>query len=154
MAKLVIVRGVSGSGKSTWTREYVEKHNTTPGSVVVVNRDSIRKLLFGSEESYGVNEAYVTRVQVAMIEGGLLSDATVVVDNTNVYWNWVEELAEMARAFDAEIEIVTIDVPLATAKARNFMRGMQGGRTVPEDVIDNQHKMLQETKDYTLKAAV
>ena len=53
-AELEILVGVSGSGKSTYAKK---EFNKNPNNVLIVNRDSIRNLLFGySDET--IHEYY------------------------------------------------------------------------------------------------
>lgn len=44
--ELIILVGISGSGKSTWSQNEWELN---PTKTVIVNRDKIRELLFGNE---------------------------------------------------------------------------------------------------------
>lgn len=142
MARLIIVRGISGSGKSTWARNYRD----TNKDVVVVNRDSIRALLFGSEEAYGVNERLVTNVQDVVIDGALSHNYTVVVDNTNIVWDFVLNLQTIGLAHGVQAELFVLRTPLSVALGRNAGRE----RKVPEHVIRNQWEKLQETIDWEL----
>src|SRR6478735_975457 len=142
MTKLIIVRGVSGSGKSTFAREYKRRNPHT----IIVNRDKIREVLFGSEEDYGVDEDLVTTIQETTIRGAFEGGWDVVVDNTNVIWYWVEDLARIASAYKAEVEIIDVNVGLEQAKLRNASRAANGGRFVPEHVIDKQWAHYLESK--------
>lgn len=151
MAKLTIVRGVSGSGKSTWA---------TSQNAVVVSRDALRLAFFGSNDQdyYTVDkdvlsqkEHTVTVLQDAAIEGALRAGKDVIVDNTNIEWKFVKQLAKLGYRSGAEVEVKVFDVPLTKAVARNAMRARLGGRDVPEDVIRKQHDRLQGTKDRELE---
>lgn len=149
MAKLTILRGISGCGKSTWAQQQ---------NAVVVSRDSLRLSFFPNftEESYYQSpilremEDSITRIQDAAIETTLRSGKDVIVDNTNVEWRYVKALAKIAQKVGAEVEVKVFDVPLETALGRNKMRSFGGGRYVPEDVIRKQHSRLQGTKTKTL----
>lgn len=48
MKKLIILVGISGSGKSTWATEYIQKNPDT----LRINRDDIRKSLVGTLKNY------------------------------------------------------------------------------------------------------
>lgn len=138
--KLIIVRGISGSGKSTWSAKYKDEHPNT----LVVNRDKLRALVFGSESDYGIDEDLITHMQNAFIIAGFNNGYDVVVDNTNIYEDYLEELAWLANDFNAEIVIHLIDVPLELALKQNSLRD----RVVPEEVIRRQYNMLQHTKNW------
>lgn len=151
MSKLTIMRGVSGSGKSTWAR--------SQSNAVVVSRDDLRAALFGSSDQdyYAVDkavlsskEAVITHTQNAAIEGGLLAGKHVIVDNTHVEWKHVEETAAIGQKVGAEIEIKVFDVSMLKAQANNILRSAGGGRKVPNEVIARQYERLQFTKNKTV----
>lgn len=153
MPKMIILRGVSGSGKSTWARNQ---------QGMVVSRDAIRVMQFGTDgpDYYKVDKAVlslrenqVTVIQDAMIEAGLRSGADVIVDNTNIEWKYVKALAKIAHRVGAEVEVKVFDVPVDHALHQNRYRGWTGGREVPDDVIRKQHQRLQGSKDKTLEPA-
>lgn len=151
MTKLTIIRGISGSGKSTWAREQ---------NAIVVSRDSIRHDTLGipSDEYYkvdkkvlGEREAMITRLQDAMITALLRAGKDVIVDNTNVQWKFVTAIAKIGWREGAEVEVKVFDVPLHTAISRNAMRSAMGGRFVEEDIIRDQHSRLAGTKNHVLQ---
>jgi len=139
LPKLTILRGVSGSGKSSWAKQQ---------EAVVISRDTIRVMLNGSESMH--DEPGVSIAQDALIDAFLCSGRDVIVDNTNIEWKYVKELAEIGRGRDAEIEVKVFDVPLLTAIRNNAWRAANGGRNVPVHVISNQHERFQVTKGWTL----
>lgn len=150
MAKLIITRGVSGSGKSTWAREQ---------NAAVVSRDDIRFTQFGTDDRdyYTVDKAVlferenlVTILQDAQIVALLKAGKDVIVDNTNIEWKYVKALAQLGWRCGAEVEVKVFEVSLATAQQRDNMRGTLGGRAVGPDIIRKQHDRLQGTKNFTL----
>lgn len=150
MAKLTILRGISGCGKSTWAREQ---------NASVVSRDDIRVMQFGSDNQdyYTVDkrvlferEGLVTVIQDSMIAALLKVGKDVIVDNTNVEWKFVKALAKIGYRYGAEVEVKFFDVPLHTAQARAAMRKTMGGRDVPSDIIRTQHDRIQGTKNFVL----
>ena len=140
MGKFTIVRGVSGSGKSTWASNQ---------NAVVVSRDLIRLALFGEESMQ--DEAMVTTVEHAAIAHALRAGKDVISDNTNIEWKFVRTLADIAWKAGADVEIKVFDVPLADCIRRNDKRAAMGGRMVPHDVIKRQHQRFQGTKGKTLE---
>lgn len=150
MSKLTILRGVSGSGKSTWAEQQ---------NALVVSRDKIRVMLYGSDHSdyYAVDkdvlrerENAVTIMQDSMIAGALKAGKDVIVDNTNTEWKFVKQLAKIGHRHGAEVEVKVFDVPLKLALGRNQMRSFGGGRRVADEIIKKQYQRLQDTKDRTL----
>lgn len=141
MPKLTIVRGVSGSGKSTWANN----QNAT-----VVSRDQIRLALLGTAANFE-EEQLVTFVEHAAIEGALRAGKDVISDNTSIEWKFVKALAGIGHKVGAEVELKVFDVSLADCIKRNEHRAMLGGRHVPIDVIKRQHERFQKTKNLTLE---
>jgi predicted kinase len=127
----------SGSGKSTYAIELVKAN---PGTVRV-NRDKLREMYFGSEEDYGINEDLITRAQNNAIMCALSAGCDVVVDNTFIEWEHVENVAQIAKGRKAEVVIIDFDIPLDMALVRNANRT----RVVPEHVIRRQYERYQET---------
>jgi predicted kinase len=152
MAKLTILRGVSGSGKSTWAEAQA-------GNPVIVSRDRIRLGIFGSNDQdyYTVpkevlsrKENLVTKIQDEAIEQALRAGMDVIVDNTNVTMKFVNPIAAIGYRCGAQVEVEVFDVPLSMAISRNKQRKMLGGRFVPESVIRDQHSRLQSSKNAQL----
>lgn len=81
MKKIVLTIGISGSGKSTFAHE---QWKANPTGVVVVNRDSIRNLLFGFtdqtiQEYYKRPDLNKLEKQVTKYEDTLINDRMQVV---------------------------------------------------------------------------
>lgn len=132
MSRLIILRGISGSGKSTSAEGALSF-----GNPVVVSRDALRLAYFGSAENFA-NEDFITKAEHAAIETALRAGYNVVSDNTNIQHRYVNALVKLAYANDAEVEVIEFDVALEVALRRNKARGAAGGRFVPEDVIRRQ----------------
>ncbi len=151
MTKLTILRGLSGSGKSTWAESQA-------GNPVVVSRDRIRASVFGSDDqdyyqdpNLRKKEDLVTAMQDAAIEEALRAGMGVIVDNTNIEWRFVTAIAAIGYRVGAEVETKTFDVPLSVAVERNEKRAAMGGRNVPLDVIKKQHSRFQGSKVHALE---
>lgn len=153
MPKLTILRGISGSGKSTWARQ----QNAT-----IVSRDAIRDMLFelhkADDQAYhkqdknilSACESSVTVVQNSTIAGLLRDGHDVIVDNTNIEWAFVKALAKIGYRYGAEVEVKVFDIPLDTAVMRDLNRKAMGGRSVGSAVISKQHQRLKSNKSMTL----
>lgn len=144
MTKLTILRGISGSGKSTWA----EAMQAADPSVVIVSRDRIRMSLF-SKEAF-IDEDLVTKVQDAAIEAGLKAGHHVIVDDTNVTQKYVKRIADIGHRLGVKVEVKEFDVTLATALHRNFLRANAGGRNVPDEVIGKQFRRFKDSKGLVL----
>lgn len=152
--KLTILRGVSGSGKSTYARQQ---------NALVVSRDDFRAALFGSDgpDYYAVDkeilrdrENTITIVCDAAIAGALKAGKDVVVDNTNVEWKFVKQIAKIGYRYGAEVEVKVFDVPLGEAVKRDANRAAMGGRSVGHRIISQQYERFQKTKNLQLDPVI
>jgi predicted kinase len=147
---LTILRGLSGSGKSTWAE--------SQPNAVVVSRDKLRVALFGDDgpDYYKRSdlrkcEDLITRVEHEAIKRGLLDGTHVISDNTNIEVKYMKPIAHIGYSLGHAVQVRIFDVPLHTALNRNKQRAILGGRNVPEDVIRKQHDRFSNTKNVTLE---
>lgn len=152
MSKLTILRGLSGSGKSTYARAQFGAH--------VVSRDDLRVAFFGSDgpdyyqhPQLRTREDFITKMEHAAIRESLKAGVNVISDNTHIEVRYMTPIIKIARSVGAEVEVKVFDVPLHTALERNRLRAEDGGRNVPESAIRKQHDRFQGTKNWTVPAA-
>lgn len=137
--KLVILCGISNSGKSTFASRIVQYN---PDRYVIVNRDKIRELLFGYTESniseyylrndIGKLEKRVSDLENSLIHKYLREDLTVIVDATHLKVKYLNKYTE----FLVDREIIFFDILLKESLIRNSDRL----RNVSKDVITKQHE--------------
>ena len=130
--KLILTRGIPGSGKTTWAKAWVEDD---PNWRVRVNRDDLRMLTYGKYVLDRHQEETLSAVQHAMVETALRAKQNVVVDDTNLTAKFVKEWLRLALTLGVEVEFKDFDITLDEALKRNKLRAATGGRDVPEDVI-------------------
>lgn len=140
MLELVINRGIPGSGKSTYARKWVFD-GTPRNRRARVNRDDIRKQLYGVDFGVPVEETVVTAVEDAMIRSLLSKGVSVIVDDCNISQRYINRFKKMGEEFGAEVSVNLINVELQVAIERNQGRE----RFVPVHVIEDMHKRLQES---------
>ena len=139
MTKLIITRGLPGSGKTSWAR-------TQPGWRV--NRDDLRNM-FTATWKHGDDhdETLCTAVQYAAIRE-VLRDKDVIVDDTNLRDEHVLALESIARVARAEFQIKDFtDVPLEVCIARDAARPDPVG----EDVIRRMHAKYLASREEASK---
>ena len=132
MPDVVILRGASGSGKTTFAKRMPR---------VRISRDDLRRLLFGIEGKAVLTseqEKKVTKFQREWIERELLEGNDVVVDDTNLNESLLKSLCRFINDIGFDFTIVDTKVSLEEAKARNARR--EPHDRVPEHVIDRQFK--------------
>ena len=132
MPDVVILRGASGSGKTTFAKRMPR---------VRISRDDLRRLLFGIEGKAVLTseqEKKVTKFQREWIESELLEGNDVVVDDTNLNKSLLKSLCRFINDIGFDFTIVDTKVSLEEAKARNARR--EPHDRVPEHVIDRQFK--------------
>ena len=131
--------GIPGSGKSTWWETAVSK-GTIPATALRINMDTIRKELTGSESNMSKNDL-VARVAKSTLRSAMANSVEVIYwDNTSARRKYRKEVIEDAKKANYEVIGIWFKVPLAVAKSRNAARA----RKVPEDVLDNMHKSIEE----------
>jgi predicted kinase len=79
-SKVLFLKGLPASGKSTWAREWVSED---PTNRVRVNKDDLRSLLHSGKYSEG-NEKQVVRIEEQIIIDCVRNGKDVVVDNTHL----------------------------------------------------------------------
>ena len=79
---LTVTRGLPGCGKTTCTRDLIAA--APPGSVVRLNRDDYRLMMFGGWTGDGRHEDRVTAAQVAAARDLLRGGIDVICDDTNL----------------------------------------------------------------------
>jgi hypothetical protein len=115
--QIIINVGVSGSGKSTWSKDYIRTHPRT----IRINRDDLRKCLRGTLDDYyqseflNSREDLINKLEEHALAQALLKGFDVIIDNTNLkpsyimrwvdfikYWN-DDEIPENQATFNFKI---------------------------------------------------
>lgn len=122
-----MTKGLPGSGKSTWAREYVLTH---PGSMRL-NKDELREMLHaGKHTKY--NEKQVLQYRDALTRLALAAKKTVIIDDTNLNPIHQEAMHKIAQDYGVPLLIQSfMEVPLDECIARDKKRE----KTVGEKVI-------------------
>lgn len=136
MTNLTIMRGISGSGKSTRALDLARRTGAA-----VVSRDDLRQALFKRDFGEGVDEEVVTEVEHAALRAILASGRDAISDNTNLVQRNLTKIVNIGHEFDATVKVETTTATLEEALGRNRARADAGGRFVPEHVIERQHAM-------------
>lgn len=137
---VTINKGLPGSGKSTATREKIDKSN---GNIKRVNRDDLRAMIDNSHWSK-LNEELIKKIEMEIVLSALDSGYNVIIDDTNL----VPQTVEWIKDFVGDKAEIIIDdsflqVPLETCLERNAKR--EGIACVPEDRIREMYNKYVKT---------
>lgn len=105
--KLIICRGIQGSGKSTWAKQFI--HDNGSDKWVRVNNDDIRNML----GDYWVpdREKLVAKIYKETIMSAIESGYNVIVDNMNLNPKTIKELESLCKYYyDISIGTETIEI--------------------------------------------
>lgn len=130
MGKLIILRGVPASGKSTWAAKWVGEDDNR----IRVSRDGIRLAAFCQLRD--VDEMAVTRLQNVLLEDAMSENYDIVLDNTNLVARYVKIVLRIAKKHGYEVEFKDFEVSIAEALDRDYQRYSKVGPDVIYNYFD------------------
>lgn len=145
MKKVIVMRGLPGSGKSTWAKQMVREH---PNSYKRINRDELRLMLDDGYTSNG-NEKFVRQVRDMLITKALTDGKHVIVDDTNLSDKSLTRIRQLVQEFnkthndEVTVEIKEMEATVGECIARDAGRERQVG----EQVIRKMHRQHMEARD-------
>ena len=126
--ELVILRGLQGSGKTTFAREWVAED---PDWRFRVNRDDTRKagynLLWGLSHHMEEN---VSLSETAQVEVLLAAGLSVIIDATNLRAKAVKDWYKVADKMGVKVRVQDIDTPLEECIVNDMNREKKVGEEV------------------------
>ena len=146
--KLILTRGIQGSGKSTWARQWVEED---PENRVRINNDDIRNML----GKYWVTsrENLVSSIKKNMAEEAINRGYDIVVDNMNLnpkeilFWKDMVKMANMdPDGYQYEIEFKDFFIPLEECIRRDAARPNPIGEKVIRETWKRYKHFIQTTE--------
>lgn len=133
MQKVILTKGLPGSGKSTWAKEMLAQH---PNQYKRVNKDELRAMLDNGYFNGRKTEDYVLAVRDQIILSALAEGRHVIVDDTNLDPKHEKHVRELVQG-KALVEIKDFThVTLAECLERDQKRQNYVG----EQVIRSMHK--------------
>ena len=96
--KIIMLKGLPASGKSTWAREY----QAESGNYLVISKDEIRKMFGGYTPK---REKDVLRVRNELIKLGIKLKKNVIVDDTNLNPKHERYICQLARDLKCKFEL-------------------------------------------------
>lgn len=120
--RVLILSGISGSGKSTYVEKLRQEAEKTGTKVMVVSADHFFEK--GGEYKFdhtklGEAHAACLRSFLSELDAGRIMPKILIVDNTNTTDLEMAPYYAIAKAFSAEVELVTLLCNPKVAAARN-----------------------------------
>ncbi len=139
---VILLVGAPGSGKSTYGKNMVAAN---PDLVRVCPDEFRAKFGWGEgDQSVSAQAFDATRKAV----GEALDDGkSVVVDACNMYRKARKDFINIAHRRHAKVYAIVFEVSKSVLLSRNAKRGQDGGRNVPEDVIDRMLSRYERPTD-------
>ncbi|HLZ60102.1 MAG TPA: AAA family ATPase [Ktedonosporobacter sp.] len=150
---IIIIRGLPGSGKSTWARQQLEQH---PERYKRLNRDTLREMIDNGKWSKG-REKHIIQTEKLLAEHFLSNGFTVIIDDTNLSESTVKMWREFAQKMEAAVEIKDFThVPVEVCIERDRKRPNYVGEQVIREMYREflQPKPLVIAYDPTLPDAL
>jgi predicted kinase len=124
--RVILLRGLPASGKSTWAKEQVERY---PGRYKRISKDNLRTMLDNGKWSKA-NEKFILEVRDTLILLALQEGYHVLVDDTNLHEKHEKAIRELVKGL-ATVEIKDFThVPLETCLERDRNRPNYVGEQV------------------------
>jgi predicted kinase len=144
MSKLIMLRGLPGSGKSTWAKQMLKDN---PGQYKRVNRDEIRAMVDNGHWSQ-TNERFIRTVRDLIIIEALAAEQNVIIDDTNLDPSLEPEFRRITESFHPEFEVVDLtEVDKDLCIKRDLMRQNSVGSKVINRMY-NQYIVHKETLEH------
>lgn len=140
MARLILLIGLPGSGKSTFAKQLLAEDPQRQ----LISPDAIRSQIFGDEATQGswllIWREVQRQFQQAIVNSSCAA-ASTIYDATNAQRRQRTEVIALARATGfTHITGLWLDTPIWLCLARNRRRV----RKVPESVILRMHRQLRD----------
>ena len=138
MPKIILCRGIQGSGKTTWAKQWVLED---PEHRVRFNNDDIRNML----GKYWVpsREPIVTIMKNSFIQGAAIFHHDVIIDNMNLNGTEIEYWKRTAKTFNYDLEIKNFFTPLQECIDRDSKRPNPIGEKVIRDTYERYKDILE-----------
>lgn len=131
---LIIMRGISGSGKSS-----VLANNVDPS--MIVSSEHYRKLLAGDEACQSISRE-VFQLMESIVETRLTNGLPTVIDATCLKLSSINKFLAIADKLKIKPHVISFDVDVEVCIERVNRRASRGGLMVPEEVIRRQYTNL------------
>ena len=129
--EVFVLKGLPGSGKSTWAKEQVR---ASGGRMKRINKDDLRAMLDDGEFS-PANERFVVKLRDTLVLAALAAGYSIIVDDTNFDPYHERRIRELAGT-RARVTVRFFDVPLDECIRRDALRAHPVGETVIREMAE------------------
>jgi predicted kinase len=146
MLKVILLRGLPGSGKSTYAKSLIDAN---PNIYKRINRDDMR-MMFDNSKSSKSNEKFVKKIRNLLIIEALKDNKNVIVDDTNLSDTNYNSIKQLVEQFNKEnksnvsVEIKEMEASLSECIERDKNREKKVG----EKVIRQMYRQFYEVKTH------
>ncbi len=136
MKKVILLRGLPGSGKSTYAKQL---QTNNPGMYKRINRDEMRAMLDDGQFSRS-NEKFVLQLRNHLIVTALINGKHVIVDDLNLSAKNKSKIDQIVSDFNMEhndnvqVEVREVNASLPTCLERDAKRDKPVGKKVIRDL--------------------
>jgi predicted kinase len=138
MNTLYITVGLPGSGKSTYVKNFIKDKD-----IEYLSSDSLRAVYGKSEEDQTVTPLVFGHIK-RKVDEFLKDGKNVLVDATSVNRKERSDYINTAKKYGAKVVAIVFKMDRQGLIDRNKKRGEQGGRVVPDFVIDKMLNKFEE----------
>jgi len=128
--KLVMTKGLPGSGKTTWAKSTLDVEPNT----VLVCKDDLRAMMFNSAWT-GNREKFILKTRDFIVSEALRDGKNVIVHDTNLAPKHEERFKQLAKEFKADFEVKDFThVPIEQCIHNDLCRPDSVGEKVIRDM--------------------
>jgi predicted kinase len=135
---LYIAVGLPGSGKSTYAKNFIKDKD-----IEYLSSDELRAVYGKSEEDQTVTPLVFGHIK-RKVDEFLKDGKNVLVDATSVNRKERRDYINTAKKYSAKVVVLVFKMDRQGLIDRNKKRGEQGGRVVPDWVIDKMFAKFEE----------
>jgi predicted kinase len=131
MTRIIMLRGLPASGKSTWAKEFILKQPA--GTWKRINKDDMRSM-FDAGKWSRENEATIINVRDQLIQTFVANGTSVIVDDTNLAPKHAQRIAQLSNELGATFEIQDFFTDVKECIERDIKRANGVGKDVIWDM--------------------
>jgi len=133
---LIILTGLPGVGKSTFSKNLAKILSKHDIDVIILGSDLIRESFPVWKEKY---EEFIRKATYGLIDSAL-KNYWIIVDDTNYYNSMRRDLINIAKKHNKNYAIIYLKAPLDILIKRNIERGEK----IPNEVIKKMYEKFDE----------